>query len=96
MIGMPWTPLNQATSSVINFRKWTHWSSSNLNLGPETRLPKEFYDEKGRKIIDEIGVEEWFSGYQESREYRSLGIGSLMGDLVQRMVGKTQGNKNIG
>jgi len=36
-------------------------------------LPKEFYDTKGRAIIDKIGVEEWFSGYMESREYRQLG-----------------------
>lgn len=69
---------------------------ANMNSGPETRLPKEFYDEKGRKIIDKIGVEEWFSGYQESHEYRSLGIGGLMGDLVQRMVGNAQGNKSGG
>jgi acid phosphatase len=35
------------------------------NYAMKTRLPKEFYDEKGRAIIDKIGVEEWFSGYQE-------------------------------
>ena len=58
--------------------------NSTLAHGPETRLPKEFYDEKGRAIIDKIGVEEWFSGYQESREYRSVGIGGLMGDVVAR------------
>lgn len=58
--------------------------------GPETRLPKEFYDEKGHRIIERIGVEEWFAGYQESREYRMLGIGGLMGDIVARMAGSAE------
>jgi len=70
--------------------------NSTLAHGPETRLPKEFYDDKGREIIERIGVEEWFSGYQESEEYRSLGIGSLMGDVVARMVGSVEKNNNDG
>jgi acid phosphatase len=70
--------------------------NSTLAHGPETRLPKEFYDVKGRKIIEKIGVEEWFSGYQESAEYRALGIGGLMGDLVERMVGSAEKNHNDG
>jgi acid phosphatase len=70
--------------------------NSTLAHGPETRLPKEFYDRKGRAIIDKIGVEEWFSGYQESQEYRALGIGGLMGDVVTRMVGSVEHNSNDG
>jgi len=70
--------------------------NSTLAHGPETRLPKEFYDVKGRKIIEKIGVEEWFSGYQESEEYRALGIGGLMGDIVERMVGSAEKNNNDG
>jgi acid phosphatase len=70
--------------------------NSTLGHGPETRLPREFYDTKGREIIDRIGVEEWFSGYKESTEYRSLGIGALMGDLVERMVGSVERNGNDG
>jgi acid phosphatase len=70
--------------------------NSTLGHGPETRLPKEFYDDKGRAIVDKIGVEEWFSGYQESQEYRSLGIGGLMGDIVSRMVGSVERNGNDG
>jgi acid phosphatase len=70
--------------------------NSTLAHGPETRLPKEFYDRKGMAIIDKIGVEEWFSGYEESREYRSLGIGGLMGDVVERMVGSVERNANDG
>lgn len=70
--------------------------NSTLAHGPETRLPKEFYNPKGRRIIEKIGVEEWFSGYQESEEYRSLGIGGLMGDVVERMVGSVEKNINDG
>ncbi|KAK3682652.1 histidine phosphatase superfamily [Podospora appendiculata] len=64
--------------------------NSTLAHGPETRLPNEFYDKKGREIIEKIGVEEWFSGYKESREYRMLGIGGLLGDIVGRMVGSVE------
>lgn len=60
--------------------------NSTLAHGPETRLPSEFYDTKGREIINQIGVEEWFSGYTESAEYRAVGIGGLAGDIVARMV----------
>ncbi|KAK5210341.1 hypothetical protein LTR41_004009 [Exophiala xenobiotica] len=65
--------------------------NSTLAHGPETRLPKEFYDTKAREIIDRIGVEEWFYGYNENREYRMLGIGGLMGDIVERMTSKVEG-----
>ncbi|KAK3375278.1 histidine phosphatase superfamily [Podospora didyma] len=54
--------------------------------GPETKLPQEFYDQKAKAIIEKISVEEWFAGYKESQEYRLLGIGGLMGDIVGRMV----------
>lgn len=64
--------------------------------GPETRLPKEFYDPKAREIIDKIGVEEWYSGYNESAEYRMLGIGALMGDITSRMTGSVERNGNDG
>jgi acid phosphatase len=50
--------------------------------GPDTKLPKDFYDPKARAIIDKIAVEEWFQGYTESSEYRALGIGGLLGDLT--------------
>lgn len=64
--------------------------NSTLAHGPETRLPKEFYDRKARDIVEKIGVEEWFAGYKESQEYRMLGIGGLMGDVVSRMVGSAE------
>lgn len=65
--------------------------NATLAHGPDTRLPKEFYDRKAREIIDRIGVEEWFSGYNENREYRMLGIGGLVGDVVERMTSKIEG-----
>ena len=70
--------------------------NSTLAHGPETRLPAAFYDSKGREIIDKIGVEEWFSGFRESNEYRTVGIGGLVGDVVSRMVGNVEGNGNDG
>lgn len=64
--------------------------NATLAHGPATRLPKEFYDEKALAILDKIAVEEWFDGYKESREYRMLGIGGLLGDIVGRMVGSVE------
>lgn len=61
--------------------------NATLAHGPATRLPAEFYDKKVLGIIDTIAVEEWFAGYKESQEYRTLGIGPLAGDIVTRMVG---------
>ncbi|KAM0349348.1 hypothetical protein ACHAPU_003757 [Fusarium lateritium] len=58
--------------------------------GPDTRLPKEFYDPEVKRIIEKIGVEEWFAGYKESEEYRTLGVGGLLGDIVSRMVGSAE------
>ncbi|KAF2276829.1 phosphoglycerate mutase-like protein [Westerdykella ornata] len=64
--------------------------------GGDTKLPREFYDERARDIIDRIAVEEWFAGYQESAEYRALGIGALMGDIVSRMAGKAERYSSAG
>lgn len=64
--------------------------------GPETKLPKDFYDPKVRAIIDKVAVEEWFQGYTESTEYRMLGIGALLGDVTSRMTGSVERNGNDG
>lgn len=64
--------------------------NSTLAHGPETRLPKEFYDPKAREILEKIGTEEWFAGFKESKEYRAVGIGSLLGDITSRMVGSVE------
>ncbi|EED21435.1 acid phosphatase, putative [Talaromyces stipitatus ATCC 10500] len=60
--------------------------NATLAHGPATRLPAAFYDAKALEIIDKIAVEEWYAGYKENVEYRRLGIGGLMGDVVDRMV----------
>ena len=70
--------------------------NSTLAHGPATRLPPPFYDPKARAIIDAIGVEEWFSGYKESAEYRTVGIGALAGDIVARMLGSVEHAGNDG
>lgn len=70
--------------------------NSTLAHGPKTRLPPNFYDPKGREIIDKIGVEESFAGYKESLEFRKLGIGSLVGDIVARMLGNVERRGNDG
>jgi acid phosphatase len=64
--------------------------NASLAHGPVTRLPPEFYDLKAREIIEKIGVDEWYSGYYENREYRTLGIGALMGDIVERMTASVE------
>ena len=70
--------------------------NSTLAHGPQTRLPPAFYDSKGREIIERIGVEEWFAGFQESNEYRTVGIGGLAGDIVARMVGTVEDDEHDG
>lgn len=73
--------------------------NSTLAHGPQTRLPPKFYDEKGLCIMEKIGCEEWFSGYQENEEYRKVGIGPLAGDIVGRMLGALEssgGSKTLG
>ena len=64
--------------------------NSTLAHGSKTRLPSKFYDFKSREIIDKIVVEEWFSGYNESEEYRRVGIGALVGDIVSRMISNVE------
>jgi acid phosphatase len=64
--------------------------------GPDTKLPKDFYDPKARAIIDKVAVEEWFKGYTESAEYRMLGIGGLLGDITSRMTGSVEKNGRDG
>ena len=64
--------------------------NSTLAHGPQTRLPSKFYDPEGQEIMNKIIVEEWFAGYKESREYRETGVGSLIGDIVARMVDKAE------
>lgn len=64
--------------------------NATLAHGPDTKLPSEFYDKQFVSNVDRVCTEEWFVGYQESTEYRKLGIGALIGDLVQNMVASTR------
>lgn len=92
-----WMPSKQRVAVDSNPRLHGIWDTINATLATpaasNTRLPVEFYDPKARKIIDSIAVEEEFSGYKESREYRMLGIGALLGEVVQRMVSQVQGKR---
>jgi len=65
-------------------------TNATLAHGPNTKLPEEFYDEQVISNVDKICVDEWFAGYTESNEYRKLGIGALVGDVVQNMVKRVQ------
>ncbi|CUS06747.1 unnamed protein product [Tuber aestivum] len=60
--------------------------NSTLAHGKTTRLPSEFYEPRVRKIMDDITVDEWYRGYNQSSEYRRLGVGSLLGDVKDRML----------
>lgn len=69
--------------------------NSTLSHGSATKLPKEFYDQTLISHMDRVCTEEWFAGYTMSNEYRKLGIGGLVGDLVQNMVKRTRGEEGF-
>ena len=52
---------------------------------PGIRLPREFYDIRARKIVDRVLMEEEYSGYHENVEYRKLGIGPILGEVVRKL-----------
>ena len=56
-------------------------------------LPEAFYDKKLREIIDRLAYEEEFGGYSENGEMRAVGIGALMGDVVEKMVLRAEHNE---
>jgi acid phosphatase len=64
--------------------------------GTDTRLPDEFYDEKLRKTIDRIVMDEMFHGYRTSRELRVLGLGQLVGDMALKMVDQVDWDRGYG
>ena len=88
-----WMPENSKRVAVDSHPRLTgilDTVNSTLAHGPKTRLPVKFYDVKGRENIEKICSEEWFSGYKESLEYRKVGIGPLVGDIVARMLGTVE------
>lgn len=60
--------------------------NATLAHGPATKLPKEFYEEEVERNMDTINVDEWFGPYSKSNECRRLGVGSLLGEMLDRML----------
>lgn len=56
-----------------------------------TRLPKEFYDSEVRANVDRVVCDEWYAGFRESNEYRTLGMGSCINDMTSRMIWHVEG-----
>lgn len=69
--------------------------NSTLAHGREVRLPPEFYEPQVREILNRINVDEWFRGYTQSREYRRLGAGALLGDFRDRMLAVARGKSPL-
>ncbi|KAI9741786.1 MAG: hypothetical protein M1834_000172 [Cirrosporium novae-zelandiae] len=87
---MPEASQNVAVDSHPRLSGINDTINSTLAHGPATRLPAVFYDPQLRKYVDRISTEEWFSGYKESVEYRSLGIGALVGDIVSKIMASVE------
>lgn len=68
--------------------------NAKLAHGPDTRLPDEFYDERVRKVIERIEVDEKFRGYAVSREFRMLVVGELAGNMVVKMIDRLEWHQN--
>ncbi|KAF3926975.1 hypothetical protein ABW20_dc0108719 [Dactylellina cionopaga] len=63
--------------------------------GPLTKLPSTFYEEGIWNRLEKATVEEWFRGYEESLAVRRLGVGSLLGDIRDRMLQKSIGDTKV-
>ncbi|KAJ2989288.1 hypothetical protein NUW58_g3550 [Xylaria curta] len=90
-----WMPGNKAVAvdSRPSLSAIMDTINATLAHGPDTRLPDEFYDERVRRVIDRIVVDEMFHGYSLSRELRMLGAGQLVGDMVLKMVDQVEWNR---
>lgn len=89
-----WMPSQQRVAVDSTPRLHGIWDTINAtraNPEPEISLPREFYDSKILAIIEPIVIEEEYGGYQESKEYRTVGIGALLGEVVQNMRSNIQG-----
>lgn len=60
---------------------------SSLGAGDNARLPAEFYDPKGIRSMQKLYTEARFQGYEDSLEFRVLGAGPVMFDVLTRMMG---------
>lgn len=61
-------------------------TASAASGSPDIQLPQEFYVSRVGDIVDNIAFEEECSAFEESQEMRWVGIGALLGDVVERMV----------
>ena len=89
-----WMPVNKsiAVHSRPSLSSVMDTINATLAHGPDTRLPDEFYDERVRRVIDRIVLDEKFGGYAVSPEVRMLGAGRLVGDIVLKMVDQAEWN----
>lgn len=65
-------------------------TSTSASDSSVVRLPEQFYEKAVTQIVERISYEEEFGVYHENEEARRLGIGSILGDVVQRMVTTAQ------
>lgn len=63
---------------------------------PRLRLPEEFYHPQVSSIMNRVLMEEEYAGYYENAEYRRLGIGPILDQVVQGMVKRAEQIKNEG
>jgi acid phosphatase len=54
------------------------------------RLPEEFYDKSLGEIVDRLAYDEEFGGYGTNKELRTVGIGAMLGDVVERMTSQVE------
>lgn len=70
---------------------WDTINATRASDNPRFRLPHAFYDARTLEIIESIVLEEEYIGYKKSKEYRTLGIGALLGEVVHSMRDSLQG-----
>ncbi|KAL8871153.1 MAG: hypothetical protein Q9174_002957 [Haloplaca sp. 1 TL-2023] len=83
-----WMPHQQPVAVDSNPKLHGVFDTINATLAasePRVRLPEEFYDTKAREYMDRILMEEEYAGYGENEEYRTLGIGHMLGEVTKRM-----------
>ncbi|KAL6713702.1 hypothetical protein ACLMJK_009167 [Lecanora helva] len=92
----------QQSSIAVNSTPKLHGIFDTINATmaashPDLRLPKELNDRRAYAIMNRILMAEEYSGYAENRECRRLGIGALLGEIVQTMERRIwQGKNNDG
>lgn len=83
-----WMPSQQRVAVDSNPRLHGIFDTINASPGtssPTIQLPRGIYDTKALDMIDRIAVEEEYSGFKTSHEYRVLGIGGLLAEVIGRM-----------